>query len=208
MRHDLERYWQEMAELTSSMPMGGLSRVASALFDCRRRGGTVYLVGNGGSAATASHIACDLAKGTRVAGSPHFRVVPLTDNVPLITAWANDADYARVFAEQIASLISPRDILMAISVSGNSPNILAAVEVAQRSGALTIGLTSRKGGRLRRLVDLAVCVPSDNIEQVEDAHLVIGHSLCVALRHESLVEATARSPLLVTAGDALIADSE
>lgn len=208
MRHDLERYWQEMAELASSMPMGGLSRVASALFDCRRRGGTVYLIGNGGSAATASHFACDLAKGTQTPGSPHFRVVPLTDNVPLITAWANDTDYARVFAEQIASLIRPGDILVAISVSGNSPNILAAVEAARRSGAMTIGLTSQTGGKLRRKVNLAICVPSDNIEQVEDAHMVISHSLCVALRHDSLPKRTAHPQLLVTAGDALITDSE
>src|SRR5207245_4578669 len=120
----------------------------------------------GGSAATASHFACDLAKGTQAAGLPAFRVVSLSDNVPLMTAWANDTNYCRIFAEQLATLVRPADIVIAISASGNSSNILAAAGVARELGALTIALTGQEGGKLSRLAELAICVPARSIEQV------------------------------------------
>ena len=102
--HDaIERYWRELVGAMEAMPFGLLSRAADTLLDCHARGGTIFVVGNGGSAATASHFACDLAKGTLAQGVPAFRVVALTDNVPLLTAWANDTSYDRVFAAQLAS---------------------------------------------------------------------------------------------------------
>ncbi|MDI3342049.1 MAG: SIS domain-containing protein [Sphaerobacter sp.] len=195
MRDEIERYWREVALLAEAMPVADLARAADLLLDCRARDGTVFVVGNGGSAATASHFACDLAKGTRQPGQRPFRVVPLTDNMPLVTAWANDASYERIFAEQLAPLVRPGDVLVAISASGNSANVLAAARVARRAGAVTIALTGRGGGTLRRLADLAVCVPSETIEQVEDAHLIVAHSLCVALRHHRRAAAPVR-PLL------------
>ena len=109
-------------------------------------------------------------------------MVPLTDNVPLLTAWANGTSYERVFAEQLAALVRPGDGVVAISASGNSPNILAAARVARESAARTVALSGRTGGRLARLADLTIRVPADPIEQVEDAHVIIAHSLCVALR--------------------------
>ncbi|HEY8597392.1 MAG TPA: SIS domain-containing protein [Thermomicrobiales bacterium] len=182
MRHDLERYCRELAAVTVAMPFDMLSRAADLLLDCHRRGGNVFILGNGGSAATASHFACDLAKGTRAEGVPTFRVFPLTDNVPLLTAWANDASYELIFAEQLAALVRPGDVVVAISASGNSPNVLAAARVARAAGALTIALSGRDGGRLRPLADLTICVPAETMEQIEDAHSIITHSLCVALR--------------------------
>ncbi len=182
MRDEIERYWRELAGVTRSMPFGMLARAAELLLACHQRGGTIFVLGNGGSAATASHFACDLAKGTRTGNEPSFRVVPLTDNVPLLTAWANDTSYDRVFAEQLGALVRPRDVVVVISASGNSPNVLAAVEVAREMGATTIAMTGQNGGRLRRLTTLTIRVPTDSIEQVEDAHLVIAHSLCVSLR--------------------------
>jgi D-sedoheptulose 7-phosphate isomerase len=152
------------------------------LLDCQAKGHIVFTVGNGGSASTASHFACDLAKGTRAGGPPTFRVVALTDNLPVLTAWANDCGYDRVFAEQLAALAQPGDVLVAISASGNSPNILAAAAEARALGMATVALTGRHGGRLARLADQTVRIPSDQIEIVEDAHLVIAHSLCVAAR--------------------------
>ncbi len=192
MRKDIERYWQGVAAMARAMPLGALGEMAEALLACRARRGTVFIVGNGGSAATASHLACDLAKGTRTPGVPPFRVVPLTDSVPLLTAWANDTSYAQVFAEQLAALVRPGDALVAISASGNSPNVLAAAEVAREAGATTIALTGASGGRLRLLADVLVRVPADAIEQVEDAHLVIAHSVCVALRARLEAESLAR----------------
>jgi D-sedoheptulose 7-phosphate isomerase len=116
-----------------------------------------------------------------------MRVVPLTDNVPLITAWANDTDYEEIFAAQLGALVQPNDVLVAISASGNSPNILAAARVARRARATVIGLTGASGGWLAPLSDVVVRVPLQSIEQVEDAHLIVAHSLCVAIR-ERLAE--------------------
>ena len=213
-RDDIERYCQEIAEATRAMPFGAIARAVEMLIACYRRGGTVFVVGNGGSAATASHFACDLAKGTRTEGLPAFRVIPLTDNVPLLTAWANDTSYDRVFAEQLAALVRRGDVVVAISASGNSPNILAAAGVARGAGATTIALSGRSGGRLSRLADLAICVPADPIEQVEDAHVIVAHSLCVALRQRLRVEAAARASVVgpvaesPRAGDPIAADSD
>ncbi len=188
MRGHIELYWRELAEVTRKMPYGVIAATADILLECQRRGSTIFVLGNGGSAATASHFACDLAKGTRVNGTPTFRVMPLTDNVPLMTAWGNDTSYDRVFAEQLTALVRPGDVVVMISASGNSPNVLRAAEVARDANALTIAMTGQTGGKLRRLSDLTMRVPSLSIELVEDAHMVIAHSLCVALRERLRAE--------------------
>ncbi len=192
MYDEIEHYWHELASTIQAMPFDMLTKAAELLLDCYRRGSTVFMLGNGGSAATASHFACDLAKGTQVIGLPAFRVISLSDNVPLMSAWANDTNYERIFAEQLATLIRPDDIVIAISASGNSPNILAAARMAQQSGAITLALTGQDGGKLSRLADFTIYVPSQSIEQVEDAHLVIAHSLCVVLREQLRTEAVLR----------------
>jgi D-sedoheptulose 7-phosphate isomerase len=191
-RESLSRYWRELAELAAVMPIDVLTGAADLLLACQARGRVVFVAGNGGSAATASHLACDLAKGTRPGGVAAFRVMPLTDNVPLITAWANDTAYSRVFAEQLAALARPGDILVAISASGTSPNIVAAAETAAELGVTVLALTGKTGGRLAAMADLSVRVPSDRIELVEDAHLAIGHSLCVALRERLAADVATR----------------
>src|ERR687885_1725045 len=156
MRDQLERYWKDLAAMARRMPMGALAEVAEVLLDCYQRGGTVFVLGNGGSAATASHFACDLGKGTRSPGAPPFRVVALTDNAALMTAWANDTSYDRVFAEQLVALVRPGDIVVAISASGESPNVLLAAQAANDAGALTIALTGPKPCRLHDLADFIV----------------------------------------------------
>jgi D-sedoheptulose 7-phosphate isomerase len=191
LRYHLERYCLELAAVTMAMPFAEIARVAEVLLDCHQRRGTIFVLGYGGSAATASHFACDLAKGARVAGLPAFRVVPLTDNVPLITAWANDTSYEQVFAEQLTALVRPADVIVAISASGNSPNVLAAARVARSAGAFVVALSGRSGGKLRALSDLTIRAPSDTIEQVEDAHSVITHALCVTLRRALQARANA-----------------
>lgn len=184
MYNEIEHYWHGLASIMQAMPFDMLTKAAELLLNCYRRGSTVFIVGNGGSAATASHFACDLAKGTQVKGMPAFRVISLSDNVPLMSAWANDTNYDRIFAEQLSTLVRPEDIIIAISASGNSPNILAAARMAKKSGAITLALTGQDGGKLSQLADFIIYVPSKCIEQVEDAHLVIAHSLCVVLREQ------------------------
>ena len=182
LRRTLGEYWREVAEVAAAVDLDCLETVAMTLLESQLRGRVIFTAGNGGSAATASHFACDLAKGTRGGGPPTFRVAALTDNLPVLTAWANDSGYDRVFAEQLSSLARPGDALVLISASGNSPNILAAAQAARTLGVTTVALTGRYGGQLAGIVDLAVRIPSDRIEVVEDAHLIVAHSLCVAMR--------------------------
>ena len=189
MRGEIESYWYGLADVATSMPFDAIASAADMLLACHRRRGTIFVVGNGGSAATASHFACDLAKGTRNELAPAFRVMPLTDNVPLMTAWANDTSYDRIFAEQLSALVQEDDVVVLISASGNSPNVLAVMEVARAANATTIALTSRSGGVLGQIADLTIHVPTDDIEHVEDAHLAISHSLCVVLRRQLRVQA-------------------
>lgn len=150
---------------------------------------TVFLIGNGGSAANASHFAQDLNRGTlpaRGAGR-RFRAVSLTDNVAFITALANDEGYERVFVEQLATLSRPGDVLLALSGSGNSANVLRAVEYANERGLTTVGVTGSDGGRLGALVKVAVKIPSHDIGLVEAAHAVAFH-LAVSLLRQRLGE--------------------
>lgn len=158
-------------------------QVEAILLHAREEGRNVFIIGNGGSAATASHMANDLNKGAAVAGQRRFRALALTDNVPLITAWANDTRYEQIFVEQMANFIRPGDVLIAISGSGNSPNVIAALEWARGEGAVTIGLTGGSGGRLLGLVDCCLLVPSNRMEQIEDMHLVLAHAICVSVRN-------------------------
>ena len=146
------------------------------LLGARERGATVYFIGNGGSAATASHFANDLAIGTKTRDL-HFRVVALTDNVPVMTAIANDFGYEEIFERQLRGLLSAGDVVVAISASGNSPNLLRAIHFAKGKGATTVALTAFDGGALRGLVDVSVHVPTPPGEYgpAEDAHMVIDH---------------------------------
>jgi D-sedoheptulose 7-phosphate isomerase len=182
LRSMLRAYWEEVAVAATEIDLESLEQAALLLLACQARGRVVFVAGNGGSAATASHFACDLGKGTRRDGPPTFQVVSLTDNVSLLTAWANDSGYDRVFAEQLQPLARPGDVLVVISASGNSPNVIAAIDTARSRGMSVVGLTGRSGGTLAKLADVVVNVPSDRIEVVEDAHLVAAHSLCVAVR--------------------------
>jgi D-sedoheptulose 7-phosphate isomerase len=137
-------------------------------------------MGNGGSAATASHFALDLAKNTIMLGAPRVKTISLTDHVPLITAWSNDTHYEHIVAEQLANMMEPGDVVVGISASGNSPNIINAVKLARQSRTSTIALLGADGGKLKHLVDACVLAPGQNIEQEEDAHMILAH---VITRH-------------------------
>src|SRR5208282_4935295 len=142
-----EIYLHEVAAALKRLPFATIDQVTDVLWNAYQDCRAVFLFGNGGSAALASHCACDLGKGTVINGNRRFRVLALTDNVPLITAWANDASYDDIFAEQLTPLIDKGDIALAISGSGNSPNVLKALHVAREARAFTIGLTGFQGGK-------------------------------------------------------------
>ncbi len=178
----IDRYLREVVQMIEALPREDIARVAQAVMQAREQQAQVFLLGNGGSASTASHMACDLAKTSNVEGANRIRAISLTDNAALLTAWANDVSYEEVFAEQLTNLVQPGDLVIAISGSGNSPNVLRAVSVAKGAGATTVGFTGQPGGKLKGMVDIAVVVPSGRIEQAEDAHLILDHAISVALR--------------------------
>jgi len=143
---------------------------------------TLFLFGNGGSAALASHFACDIGKGTIAGREKRLKTIALTDNVPLITAWANDKSYEDVFSEQLDGLAGKGDIAMAISGSGNSPNVIKGLQAARRLGLQTLVLTGFAGGKAKPLADLCLVVPSDSMQHIEDAHLCATHAIFLAIR--------------------------
>ena len=175
-------YFALLSESVQNLPIDQVDQVSQILVSAYERKRTVFIFGNGGSAALASHFACDLAKGT-VNGSPkRFKVMALTDNVPLMTAWANDSKYEDIFSEQLANFAVPGDVAFAISASGNSPNVLKALRVAKQSGLTTTGLTGFAGGRMLALCDACIVVPSDNMQVVEDLQLSVAHALFTCVR--------------------------
>jgi D-sedoheptulose 7-phosphate isomerase len=182
MLEDLTIYLHQVAQTLSQLPHQPLDRIAEALWTTYERDGTILICGNGGSAASASHFACDMAKLTISADCRRVRALALTDNIPLITAWSNDQAYADVFVEQLISIYRPGDMLFAISGSGNSPNVLRAVEWANDRGAPTVGLSGFDGGKLARLARFGLHVHNDVMPQVEDIHMAICHGLSVAMR--------------------------
>jgi len=157
-------------------------RIVQILVDARRGHRRVFLFGNGGSAATASHFACDLGKGTIQNGSSRFKVVALTDNVPLITAWANDAAYGGIFMEQLTNLVEAGDVVIGISGSGNSENVVQALHLANDLSATTIAFTGFDGGRVQEIAAECVVVPCDCMEQIEDVHLILCHTIASYIR--------------------------
>ena len=181
---NVSQYIASLQEVLRRLPIQDFLRVEEVLLGAWRYRRTIFIAGNGGSASMASHMANDLNKGAIVPGQPRFRAIALTDNVALITAWGNDTAYDRIFVEQMVNFLRPRDIFVAISGSGNSPNIIAAAQWAREAGAITIGLTGGSGGRLGVLVDHSIVVPADRMEQIEDVHLVLSHALCVSLRRK------------------------
>ncbi len=163
-----------------------VDRMVDVIWRGYEKGRTLFLFGNGGSAALASHFACDIGKGTIAGKRKRLKAVALTDNVALITAWANDKAYDAIFAEQLESLAAKGDIVLAISGSGNSPNVIRGLETARRIGAETLVLTGFEGGRAQPLADLCLVVPSDSMQLIEDAHLCATHAIFLAIRQRMI----------------------
>ena len=182
----VHRYLGEIrAALQDEYIQEGIARVAEELLRARTEGRTIFFFGNGGSAATASHMAQDLAKLTIVTDRARFRTHSLSDHMPLILAWANDANFSEIYAEQIKGQGRPGDVAIGISGSGNSPNVLRALEEARRLGLRTVGFIGTGGGKMKALCDISVVVPSSNMQHIEDLHHIMLHLLAAYLRDEA-----------------------
>jgi len=173
----LERVGQELLRINPAE----VKTLAETMYDCYRKGRMIFLCGNGGSGSNASHFCEDIGKGTLRRqdfdneAKKRMRILSLTDNTPYILAWGNDEGFDRVFVEQLKNLASPGDLLIAISGSGNSPNVLRAVEWAHRHGVKTFGCTGFGGGKLRTLAQQNLHVPLDDMGIVESIHLTAFH---------------------------------
>ena len=184
-------YLTGLKAVLDRLPLAELEKLFTVIEEAHAAGKQIFVIGNGGSAATASHMMNDLNKGTlgHKGDAPwkRFKVIALTDNVSLMTAWANDTDYNTVFSEPLKNLANRGDVLIAISASGNSPNIITAVEVAKQLGVKVLGLGGFTGGKLAQLADVCVVVPSNDYGPVEDVHMIIDHIL-VGYLYEKLKE--------------------
>jgi D-sedoheptulose 7-phosphate isomerase len=195
----IHRYIEDLKETLLRLPEDQIEQVVQTLHEARLNNRQVFIMGNGGSASTASHFVCDLGKNTRIKGVPNFRVMGLTDNMALFSALANDEGYENVFSQQLASFVCPGDAVIGISASGNSANVLNAIQLAKQMGATTIGFTGFDGGRLSSMVDILLLVDSYTIEHVEDIHLMLEHLICKTLR-ETLIDAEGYPSIAINQG--------
>ncbi len=199
---EIQNYIVALKQTIDQLPTQLIADVIAVLQRARMQGNQVFVLGNGGSASTATHFVCDLAKNTRSDSLPHFRAIGLTDNMAIFSAYANDEGYENVFSNQLANLIRPNDVVIGISASGNSKNVLNAMEVARKHGAITIGFTGFDGGRLGQKVHINVHVRSNIIEHVEDIHLMLEHMIVKAIKDQinpetNITTAIAKLPVFV-----------
>ena len=170
-------YKSGVFQAIESVDLDRVSEAISILAKARDEDRRIFVCGNGGSASSASHFACDIVKGASYKRSKRFRIMALTDSLPVITAYSNDVSYECVFAEQLKNFAQPGDVLVAISGSGNSPNVLRAVEYANSIGCTTIALSGRDGGKLGPLAQLNIQASVPHMGRIEDAHMIVLHMI-------------------------------
>ena len=187
----IDGFLGQMSDVLRQLPIKDIDAAIELLFDTWKRGGTVFIAGNGGSASTASHFACDLTKWTAIPGKKRFRVIALTDNMPLYSALVNAEGPASVYAEQLEPFAAAGDVLILISVHGGagagnagawSQNLLRALQLAASRSVQTIGLSGFDGGALKQMADICIVVPIDSTPHVESCHVAIEHLICDRLR--------------------------
>ena len=178
----IKGYLDGVSRLVMEIPPKEIGRVTDIIITAWERDRCVYVFGNGGGSATSSHFVCDLAKGTAMEGKRRLRAVSLAQNVPLLTAWANDTDYTNTFGEQLRNLVQPGDVVIGLSGSGMSPNVINALKLANESEAISVLLSGFQGGLAREVATASIVVPSDDMQQIEDVHLILAHIIFRCVR--------------------------
>lgn len=171
----VSKYLNEAHLIFETYRSAEFERAMDLMWGAYKENRQIFIFGNGGSAGTSSHMVNDLSKGTAVNGKKRLRVIGLSDNISLMTAYANDCGYETIFEEQLKNLLNPNDVCIAISASGNSPNVIKAVEYAKQSNAKTIGLVGFTGGKLKKLSDVSLYFETHNYGICEDAQLMFSH---------------------------------
>ncbi len=171
----VQAYIEGLYQCLEELSRQNIEAIAETVFEAYKRGKQIFIMGNGGSATTASHLARDLSIGAAVEGKPRVHATSLTDNPALVTAIANDKGYSYIFEEQLIGQLTSGDVVIGISASGNSQNVLQAIELARNSGAITIGFTGFGGGKLKEIVHKCITLSRKDYGQVEDAHACLAH---------------------------------
>ena len=171
----VEDYYQQYIRVLNAFDKSSLEPVLDTFLDVRDKGGTLWVAGNGGSAAIGDHTVCDVTKGTHAEGQPTIKSISLTSNTAMLTALGNDLDYEQVFSQQLKYYLGKNDALLLVSSSGNSPNVVKACEYANSRGVPTIAFVGFKGGKLRRIAKHCVWIPIENYGMAEDAHQSLMH---------------------------------
>src|SRR5207302_9506189 len=180
-----EEYKTALQETISKIDTVKVGQAIEWFKQARQESRHIFVCGNGGSASTASHFACDIVKGASFNRDSRFRIMALTDQLPTLTAYANDVSYDAVFVEQLKNFAQPGDLFMGISGSGNSPNVLRAIEYAGSIGCRTIALTGRDGGKLGPLAELHIQVRAPHMGRIEDSHMIVCHMICYYFMEEA-----------------------
>ncbi|MBE3137509.1 MAG: SIS domain-containing protein [Thermoplasmata archaeon] len=178
----IKKYVDDLKKTISLVNENDIKSVINVLEKARETGKTIFTMGNGGSASTASHFVNGLSQGATVEGRSRFKAVGLTDNIPNMLAYANDLGYENIFVEQLKNLMKEGDIVIGISGSGNSPNVLKGIEYANTHNAVSIGFTGYDGGKLKKMVKYSIHVPCNFMEMVEDIHLATTHLIASYFR--------------------------
>lgn len=180
----IKKYFDKEIEVIRHLDIDAIHEAVGAIWEAYKRDAVIYVFGNGGSAATASHFVCDFNKGISEKKEKKFNFVCLSDNVPQMTAIANDFSYDEVFRYPLAGRLKPTDLVIGISGSGNSRNVIRAVEYAKEIGAPVIGITGYNGGRLKELADYHMDANIDDMQITEDIHMILDHMLFFILNQE------------------------
>jgi D-sedoheptulose 7-phosphate isomerase len=207
----IQKYISHLQGVLERLSLADVRQSIDLVVEAYQADRQIFVIGNGGSASTASHLACDLGKGTSLPGKRRFRVVSLTDNVATMTAWANDACYEDVFVEQLKNLVNPGDLVIGISASGNSENVVRAIRYARNIGCKTVSWTGFGGGKLAQTTEVSVVVDSSAYGPVEDVHLILNHVLHAWIRDgfaDELADQTSDSPTRNAEGLPTARDSE
>ena len=170
-------YKTDLLKTIDTVDLDKVNEAIEILRKAREDGRHIFVCGNGGSASTASHFCCDMVKGASFGRDKRFRIMALTDSLPTLTAYSNDVSYECVFVEQLKNFAQPGDVVMAISGSGNSPNVLRAVEYGNSIGCTTIALSGRDGGKLGPLAHVNIQASNPHMGRIEDAHMIVAHMI-------------------------------
>ena len=173
-----QQYKTDVLKAIDTIDLEKVGQAIAILRQARDEGRRVFVCGNGGSASTASHFVCDMVKGASCHRPKRFRIMALTDSLPTITAYSNDVGYECVFVEQLKNFAEPGDVVIAISGSGNSPNVLHAIEYGNSIGCRTIALSGRNGGKLGPLAELNIQASHPHMGRIEDVHMIVMHMMC------------------------------